>query len=186
MILVRHGQSEFNVVYSVTRVDPGIPDPKLTEQGRRQAQDVALALAPHGLSRIVASPYTRAVETAEIIAEALGLDLRIEPLVREHCRFHCDIGSPASHLARRWPAFDFSRLAERWWPDLDETEEQLAARSQDFRRAMAEDAAWRSTAVVTHWGFIRALTGQRVPNAHLLRFDPHSGKASDLAPPAVP
>jgi glucosyl-3-phosphoglycerate phosphatase len=186
MILVRHGQSEFNVVYSVTRVDPGIPDPKLTDQGRHQAREVAAALAQHGLTRIVASPYTRAVETAEIIAAALRLDLSIEPLVREHCRFHCDIGSPASHLAQRWPEVDFSHLPERWWPDLDETEEQLAARGQDFRRAMAAHDAWRSTAVVTHWGFIRALTGQRVPNAHLLRFDPHSGEARDLAPPAVP
>ena len=34
MILVRHGQSEFNAVYSVTRVDPGIPDPQLTDIGR--------------------------------------------------------------------------------------------------------------------------------------------------------
>jgi len=182
MILVRHGQSEFNVVYSVTRVDPGIPDPKLTDEGRRQAELVAAALAPHGLTRIIASPYTRAVETAEIIARILSLDLSIEPLVREHCRFHCDIGSPASYLAERWPGLDFSHLPEQWWPNLDETEEQLAARSQDFRRAIASHAAWPSTAVVTHWGFIRALTGQRVPNAHLLRFDPHSGEARDLTP----
>ena len=194
MILVRHGQSEFNVVYSVTRVDPGIPDPRLTEQGRRQARDVAGQLAGHGLTQIVASPYTRAVETAEIIATALGLSLRIEPLVREHCRFHCDIGSPRSHLAERWPGIDFSHLPERWWQhELDETEEQLAARGQDFRRVMAGRQDWPTTAIVTHWGFIRALTGQRVPNAHLLRFDPHTGVASDLAgeatdlaPPSVP
>jgi broad specificity phosphatase PhoE len=186
MILVRHGQSEFNVVYSVTRIDPGIPDPKLTEEGRRQAREVALSLAPHGLRRIVASPYTRALETAEIIAAALNLDLRVEPLVREHCRFHCDIGSLASDLARRWPGIDFSHLPERWWPNLDESEEDLAARGQAFRQAMARHEDWPATAVVTHWGFIRALTGQRVPNAHLLRFDPHSGLASDLAPAAVP
>ena len=186
MILVRHGQSEFNVVYSVTRVDPGIPDPKLTDQGRRQAQDVAAALAPHGLTRIVASPYTRALETAEIIAAALRLELqhrapgaRTLPL---SLRYRLARFASGGALA----GFDFSHLPERWWPDLDETEEQLAARSQDFRRAMAAHSTWRSTAVVTHWGFIRALTGQRVPNAHLLRFDPHSGEARDLAPPAVP
>jgi broad specificity phosphatase PhoE len=186
MILVRHGQSEFNVVYSVTRVDPGIPDPKLTDEGRRQARDIAVLLAPHGLRRILVSPYTRALETAEIIASALNLDLRVEPLVREHCRFHCDIGSPRSALAQRWPAIDFAHLPERWWPDLDESEEELAERSQGFRQSMAQDRDWPATAVVTHWGFIRALTGQRVPNAHLLRFDPHSGQASDLAPVAVP
>jgi len=186
MILVRHGQSEFNVVYSATRVDPGIPDPKLTEQGRRQARDVAEALGPRSLNRILVSPYTRALETAEIIASALNLELRVEPLVREHCRFHCDIGSPMSDLARRWPAIDFAHLPERWWPNLDESEEELAERGRKFRQSMALDRHWAETAVVTHWGCIRALTGQRVPNAHLLRFDPHTGEASDLAPLAVP
>jgi len=186
MIIVRHGQSQFNVAYSATRVDPGIPDPKLTEQGRSQARDVAAALAPHGLKRILASPYTRALETAEIIAAALHLDLRVEPMVREHCRFQCDIGSRSSDLARRWPAIDFSHLPERWWPDLDESEDELAQRSRHFRQSMARANDWHAIAVVSHWGFIRALTGQRVPNAHLLRFDPLSGQASDLAPARVP
>src|SRR3546814_12714551 len=39
MILVRHGQSHFNVHFARTRVDPGIVDPQLTEEGERQAQD---------------------------------------------------------------------------------------------------------------------------------------------------
>lgn len=186
MILVRHGQSEFNVVYSVTRVDPGIPDPKLTDEGRRQARAVADSLAPHGLRRLLVSPYTRALETAEIIAATLDLELRVEPLVREHCRFHCDIGSMRSDLARRWPEIDFAHLEERWWPELDESEEALAERGRKFRDAMALDRSWPTTAVVTHWGFIRALTGERVPNGHLLRFDPRTGFASDLAPASVP
>ena len=45
MILLRHGQSEFNVAFNATRVDPGIPDPRLTEEGRRQARAAAVALA---------------------------------------------------------------------------------------------------------------------------------------------
>ena len=38
MILLRHGQSEFNAAFNATRVDPGIPDPRLTEEGKRQVQ----------------------------------------------------------------------------------------------------------------------------------------------------
>ena len=45
---------------------------------------------------------------------------------------------------------------------------------------MTGDPLWPRTAIVSHWGFIRALTGLRVPNGHLLRFDPHSGEAVDL------
>jgi len=186
MILLRHGQSEFNVVYSRTRVDPGIPDPRLTEDGRRQAADAAAKLERHRLERLICSPYTRALETATIVATALGLAVEIEPLVREHCLFHCDIGSPRSALEQRWPAVDFAMLEERWWPDLDESETTLAARGQDFRRRMAGRDDWERTAVITHWGFIRALTGLTVPNGHLLRFDPHSGTAVVLAPTSVP
>ena len=137
MILLRHGQSEFNVAFNATRVDPGIPDPRLTEEGKRQARAAALALAAHPVERLIASPYTRALETAEIVAGELGLPIEVHLLVREHCLFHCDIGSPRSALAARWPGLDFAHLEERWWPDLDETEEGLSARAQAFRRAMA-------------------------------------------------
>jgi broad specificity phosphatase PhoE len=172
MILIRHGQSEFNVVYSVTRQDPGIPDPKLTGEGCRQAASVAEALADTDIAELISSPYTRALETASIIAERLRLPIRIEPLVREHCRFHCDIGSPRSALAARWPELDFSHLPERWWPDLDETDEQLLGRCTDFRGLMASRPDWRRVAVVSHWGFIRGLTGESITNGQHLPFDP--------------
>jgi glucosyl-3-phosphoglycerate phosphatase len=188
MILLRHGQSEFNAAFNATRVDPGIPDPRLTEEGRRQARAAAVALAAFPVERLIASPYTRALETAEIVAGELGLPIEVHLLVREHCLFHCDIGSPRSTLAERWPALDFAHLEERWWPDLDETEVLLSARAEAFRHRMAAKPDWERTAIVSHWGFIRALTGLRVPNGHLLRFDPHSRvardlMASDLAPP---
>jgi broad specificity phosphatase PhoE len=186
MILVRHGQSEFNVVYSQTRVDPGIPDPRLTEEGHRQARLAAARLAAErlagrDLTLILSSPYTRALQTAQILADALDLPIAIEPMVREHCRFHCDVGSLRSELALAWPALDFGTLPERWWHDaLDETEEELARRSRDFREHMAGRENWDRIAVVTHWGFIRSLTGTQVTNGELLSFDPVAGSASPL------
>jgi broad specificity phosphatase PhoE len=182
MILVRHGQSEFNVVYSQTRVDPGIPDPRLTEEGRRQAQAAAEQLAGRELTLILSSPYTRALQTAQIIADALDLPVAIEPMVREHCRFHCDVGSLRSELALAWPALDFGTLPERWWHGgLDETEAELARRSREFREQMAGRENWNRTAVVSHWGFIRSLTGTQVTNGELLSFDPVAGRTARLA-----
>ena len=58
MILLRHGQSEFNLHFSVTRRDPGIIDPRLTPLGHQQAEDAARALADAGIERIITSPYT--------------------------------------------------------------------------------------------------------------------------------
>ena len=172
MILVRHGQSEFNVVFSVTRQDPGIVDPPLTEEGRRQIEAVAGELLAHDIRRLIASPYTRTLQSAEILAAALDRPVTIEPLVRERCWFSCDIGSPRSHLTERWPDFAFGDLEERWWPDPNETEDQLNARCQRFQDDMAGVEDWRHVLVVSHWGFIRGLTGEEVPNAAVVRFDP--------------
>ena len=180
MILLRHGQSEFNVVFNATRVDPGIPDPRLTEEGRRQARAAAAALAAFPVERLIASPYTRALETAEIVAGELGLPIEVHLLVREHCLFHCDIGSPRSALAERWPAVDFALWRSAGGRISTRPRKVSPGAAQAFRRSMTGDPLWQRTAIVSHWGFIRALTGLRVPNGHLLRFDPHSGEARDL------
>jgi broad specificity phosphatase PhoE len=171
VILIRHGQTEFNRMFSVTRRDPGIRDPYLTDLGRRQAAVVAQALRPSSLQKLISSPYARALETAGIIAEQLDLPITVEPLIAERFFFTCDIGSPLAELRARWPDVDFEHLPDPWWPPLEETEEVIVHRSETFRRQMA-NAVWSDIAVVTHWGFIRALTGLKVPNGSVLRIDP--------------
>jgi len=178
MILVRHGQSHFNVHFAETRIDPGIVDPQLTEEGERQAREAGALLAGCGVRRIIASPYWRTLHTAEIIAEALGLPVTIESQVRERYCFTCDIGSLRADLARRWPAFDFGALPERWWPHSEESEEALAARCRSFREAQLSGNDWDGLLVVSHWGFIRGLTGEAVGNGVALRFDPVAGAAA--------
>ena len=178
MILVRHGQSHFNVHFAKTREDPGIVDPGLTEEGERQARIAGENLAACGVQRIVASPYWRTLHTAEIIAEALDLPVTIEPLVRERYFFTCDIGSHRSDLSRRWPHFSFGGLPERWWPEAEETETALAERCRRFRDAHVSAESWDGLLVVSHWGFIRGLTGEAVGNGVALRFDPVAGAAA--------
>ena len=174
MKLVRHGQSHFNVHFSATREDPGIVDPGLTELGVTQAQEAGRTLADHDIRRIIASPYSRTLETAEIIATELGLPVTIERLVHERAFFVCDIGSPRSHLTERWPSFDFGDLEETWWPE-NESEAEINARCDQFRSIMATADDWRHVLVVTHWGFIRGLTGLEVANAAIVPFDLNGG-----------
>ncbi len=169
MILVRHAELEWNRHYSRTRIDPGIPDPALTPDGCRQAQELALQLAAAGVDRLVASPYRRALETATIVARALDLTISVEPLVRERCVFSCDLGTPRSELAALWPALDFGHVEELWWGQPDETEASLALRCARFRADTDPLPDRHRVAVITHWGFIRAATGQEVGNATLVR-----------------
>ena len=172
MILLRHGQSEFNLRFTATKKDPGIPDPKLTDLGHAQAEEAAEALADEGLRRIIASPYTRALQTAAPIARRLGIPVIVTPTVRERYAFSCDIGSPRTELAFAWPAVDFRHIDEVWWPVIEEPDHQVEARAALFRAEMAALPEWRDTLVVSHWGFILAMTGERLMNGQWLRCDP--------------
>jgi broad specificity phosphatase PhoE len=176
MLLIRHGQSEFNAVYAKTRIDPGIPDPRLTEEGKRQAREAAGVLAAHGVERLLASPYRRALETASIIARELRVPIAVEPLVRERAAFHCDIGTPTPELVKRFPELDFAHLEETWWHDhvalgVEESEAQIAERGRRFRETARALAGRDKIAVVSHWGFIRALTGIEPKNGEIVRLE---------------
>ncbi|MEZ2120866.1 MULTISPECIES: bifunctional RNase H/acid phosphatase [unclassified Corynebacterium] len=72
MILLRHGQTAM----SAAGLYSGRSDPELTDLGRRQAERAAAMLAGRGgIDAIVCSPLTRARQTAEVCAAALGLDV---------------------------------------------------------------------------------------------------------------
>ena len=188
MILVRHGQSEFNVVYGKTRRDPGIRDPILTPLGWRQARYTAEYLAGYPIKRIICSPYRRALQTAEIVAGAFDIDFEINPDVGERAAFICDIGSVRSDLQKSWPALRFDHIEEEWWPPLEESEHALDQRCQQFRRHMVKNGDWANTLVITHWGFIRGLTGHQVGNCAVVRFDPsqvHPGGGHIVSTPDV-
>jgi len=172
MILLRHGQSEFNLHFTATRRDPGIVDPRLTELGHAQAQEAAEALKSHGIEHIIVSPYTRALQTAAPIAKALGLPMLVNSVVRERYAFSCDIGSPISQLARDWPELDFSHIDDIWWPAMEEGAQGVIDRAALFRAEMAALPHWSNTLVVSHWGFILSLTGESVMNGTWLRCDP--------------
>jgi broad specificity phosphatase PhoE len=186
LYLIRHGQTLFNLIYGSTRKDPGIRDPDLTEEGRRQIAVVegrrqiavvAEDLQSLGIRRILASPYTRTLHSAHIIAEALGLAIVVEAQVRERAFFACDIGTARSELGKRWPKVEFGDLPEVWWPQLDESDEELGARCHGFRSRHQEPRSRDGLLVVSHWGFIRGLTGQEVGNGQLVFYNPGNCRA---------
>ena len=172
MMLIRHAQSEWNHHFSRTKVDPGIPDPALTDLGRRQAGELAEKLKSHTISALIASPYRRTLETAEIVADALDLPISINSLVRERCVFSCDIGSNPNVLCETRPHIDFSGLEDGWWGVPPESEADVIRRCQRFREEYGDLLVRDDIAIISHWGFIRAFTGEEVENATIVHVDP--------------
>ena len=169
MILIRHGQTVFNVMFPATRRDPGVRDPALTETGVAQARALAAALAGQGITRIIASPYTRALQTADTLGRALALPIAIDARVRERFAYSCDIGTGASALSTAWPGVAFETLAEQWWHAAAEPVDEFHQRCGDFHRDMLDERAYATTAVVTHREVIRALTGRIVQPGEFVR-----------------
>jgi broad specificity phosphatase PhoE len=172
MFLLRHGQSYFNLHFGETRVDPGIEDPELTPLGVEQAAQAAMRLADRPLTRLIVSPYTRALQTAQPILRIHQVPVKVMSEVREQAAFACDIGSPPALLATRFPHHDFGHLAPKWWHDGLETAEETSTRANAFRALMAARDDSATTLLVGHWAFIRALTGVSLANGEILEFDP--------------
>ena len=148
--LVRHGESAWNAAGLLQGSTPAVG---LTARGRAQARDAARALRGTSAERILTSPQRRAEETAEILADLLGLPLGMCPELREQSHGVWE-GRPAAPYAPLLAA-----AGPDWAPPGGETFRALCARVRGIDLTGA--------VVVTHGETIRALLrepGRRIPH----------------------
>ncbi len=98
LLLIRHGETEWN---AQSRIQGHI-DIALSERGRQQALALARFLRTQKLAAIYASDLARARQTALPLALELGLDLRVEPRLRER-GFGLFEGSTYAEAQANWP-----------------------------------------------------------------------------------
>ncbi|HEY1314642.1 MAG TPA: histidine phosphatase family protein, partial [Steroidobacteraceae bacterium] len=124
------------------------------------------------LTRIIVSPYTRALQTAQPILDWHQVPVTIMHEVREQAAFTCDIGSAPTVLASRFPHHDFEHLPAKWWHEGTETSAQTRERANGFRVLMAAREDKDTTLLVSHWAFLLALCGIELANGEILEYDP--------------
>jgi len=76
ILLIRHGENEY---VKTGRMAGRLPHVHLNERGKGQAHTLADRLSGSPVKAIYSSPMERAMETAEPIAGALGLEVIIRP-----------------------------------------------------------------------------------------------------------
>jgi probable phosphomutase (TIGR03848 family) len=76
LLLIRHGENDY---LKKGRLPGRLPDIHLNEHGREQAAELAESLKAAPIRAIYSSPLERAVETAEPLAQALGLAIQVRP-----------------------------------------------------------------------------------------------------------
>lgn len=156
ILLARHGETEWNLVGRWQ----GATDIHLSETGRAQARALGerlrgLGAAPVG--QIHASDLHRAVETATIVAAALGLPApRQDQRLRER-GFGCFEGRTREECAAQFPEVWARYLADRRsTPPGAEPQETIVARVLEVMHEIASAATPGLPAlVVSHGGAIR-------------------------------
>jgi broad specificity phosphatase PhoE len=80
VILVRHGETDWN---KARRIQGSASDTPLSENGKKQAEGLALKLKSEKIQAIYASPLSRALHTAQAIARYHHLEVQTDPRLKE-------------------------------------------------------------------------------------------------------
>jgi len=96
VLLVRHGRTTANASGVLAGWTPGVT---LDDAGRNQANDLASRVSGLPVSRVVSSPLLRCVETAQAIADTVGVSPVTDERLAE-ARYGDWTGQPLSTLAR--------------------------------------------------------------------------------------
>ena len=150
LLLVRHGQSEWNAMGRWQ----GKANPPLTDLGKEQALLAAKKLPDFSI--LASSDLVRARETAEIFARAHDKepnDIFIEPQVQERDAGEFS-GLTRDEIDKKFPGY----LAQQRWPSGWEPDDVLIKRLREgLGRIIASSTGSDSIVVVTHGGCIYAL-----------------------------
>ena len=150
LLLVRHGQSEWNALGRWQ----GHADPPLSDLGREQARRAADAVGSVDL--IGASTLQRAHETARILSEHVGVGpvFGVPGLVERAAGEWT--GLTKAEIEARWPG-----AIEAWrLPDGMEGDDALWTRVETTLVALGEELDGAEALIVTHGGVISTLVAR--------------------------
>lgn len=155
ILLVRHGQSEWNAHGLLQGQTPHVP---LSDLGHAQAMAAARALAPLAPGALISSDLLRATQTADHCARNIGLDYVTTPALREQ----------GYGVLEGWASNDAAQVVEWWNQDWaaegGESLTQLHQRVSKYLQELCAAPPADVVALVTHGDTIRA--AQAVASGH--------------------
>jgi broad specificity phosphatase PhoE len=178
LLLVRHGQSEWNAAGLMQGQTPHVPLTALGHQQAAQAAAELAALTADGvaLGALLSSDLLRAVQTAEYCAAATGLPVQTMPALREQ-GYGVLEGRPSREL---WDLVDWTD--PHWSAEGGESLAQLHGRVAELFERLRADPPAPAVVLVTHGDTIRA--GQAVAAGlgpeGMPAVTPHNGTVTTL------
>ena len=178
ILCIRHGESTFNAMAVVSRVDPLHFAAPLSDAGKQQLLAARETLRTRPIELVITTPLTRALQTtAGVFADHPSSPLiLVEALHRERVENSCDVGRSPALLSKDFPAFALDHLPEVWWHAHDspddrgvcvEPVEEVQLRAAAFKRLLLQRPE-RLIAVVGHGTFFFNLIGRSLRNCEVV------------------
>ena len=155
VIFVRHGEPDYHELEERSYTGFGLDLAPLSEQGRRQAQELCQHPLLRSADLLVSSAMTRALETASYVACATGLPLRVEPLLHEWQVY--ESGTEKFEQARELFLENNGALLPNS-PIQYETAEEMKVR---FLECMAKYRDYQTVVLVVHRMLIRQFVAEQ-------------------------
>ncbi|MDY6268508.1 MAG: histidine phosphatase family protein [Selenomonadaceae bacterium] len=154
IIYIRHGQTEWNISGRYQ----GQSDVALSPLGTLQAEKLAAHFPVAELSAIYSSTLSRAMRTAECIAERFGLVVQPRAELRE-INFGDWEGLTYDEITKKWPEAltDFFQHPDRLAIPHGETFPIVQARALGCIRELCQKHTDETIAVVAHGAILRTL-----------------------------
>lgn len=178
LILVRHGR----VADGEKRFDSsGRFDQPLSELGLEQAEAVAERLSTEEISAIYASELCRTRQTAEPLANALGLEIVVHSGLNEVFLGEYE-GRSFSKMLQERDATYMRFLKTRKWSEFPgaETDDQVRKRVGDTLEELAERHPKQRVVAFTHGGIINAALAIATGASTLVLVSPDNGSITSI------
>ena len=149
LIFLRHGETPHTVDKRFS--GSGGDDPGLSPTGEAQAQAAARYLSTiGGIDAVVSSPMWRTQQTAAVVAESLGLDVKLEKGWVE-CSFGDWDGHTFAEVQQKWPdALNEWMASTSVAPPGGESFDACARRARSARDGLLAAYPGKTVVVVTH------------------------------------
>ena len=174
VFLIRHGVTAWHAEGRVL----GQRDIPMSDAGVAQAEEAAAAVRGVKMSEVLSSPLQRAIQTAEIIGQAAGIEVARDPRLIDF-QLGKWTGMTYDDVAKNE---EYQRFVQQ--PDAEripggESLEDVRRRAVSaVDQALADNATGDALAIVTHAGIIRVLIthymGSHPANYHRVRVSPGS------------
>lgn len=169
-ILIRHGKTDYNLVTEKGFKGHGLDLSFLSDEGIKQANNVAINPIINNSNVLISSPYTRCMQTASIISNKLNL-----PIIGEIDLHEWLPDLSFNYQSGKTAVLNYNKAIQDYLNSEITSKEYESIYSVQIRalKVLKKYLQYEKVLVVTHGGVMYSLTGKQYKHCEIesIKFD---------------